>query len=484
MEQIDWKTCANRVGRLVSRSECDQQVLGFLDNLPPGTPVGVACSGGADSILLVLLLQSRIESALKWHLLHFDHGLRGRESTADAQFVSQLAKGLNLPYRSENWEAPKHPSEDMMRRARFSFFHQTLREFGGSVLCLGHQADDVLESMLIRVARGSGSAGLSAPRPFQTVGGGMTHLRPLLRMDRLKIRSILSDANAPWRDDLSNDSDRHLRNRLRKMVIPTWKEIESRDLISGALLARDRLEDDDQALETWLADLLGTGDPEGIKLNLTVLVDRPRALVRRAIDRWARQLPGLSKISRAWVEVLVAVFQRTGSACVGAGSRGKVILEGGVLSFQKIDESDAGWPNLRLPLGSTVILPDGSWVRARMMTLDQGLKNEIRSGKSDPSAEAWLDIGDGRAGAFTVRSWRAGDRYRPLGAAGTVKIGDQFTNRKLPVERRRFLPVFLLGGTEPVWCPELPPAEGSKINEHSIHAVQLTYCWQPTTFYL
>ena len=67
---------------------------------------------------------------------------------------------------------------------------------------------------------------------------------------------------------------------------------------------------------------------------------------------------------------------------------------------------------------------------------------------------------------------------------GTVKIGDQFTNRKVLVERRRILPVFCLDEGNPVWCPELPPAEGAKINEDTIRAVQLTYCWQPANFYL
>ncbi len=299
MDQIDWKACAHRVAQLVSRSELDPRTMGFLEALPAETAVGIACSGGADSVLLALVLQSRVESDLKWHLLHFDHGLRGRESELDARFVSQLADGLGLPWLGETWKAPCDPTEQVMRRARFSFLHRALRKLGGSVLCLGHQADDVVESMLMRIARGSGSAGLSAPRPCQEVAGGMTHLRPLLGMDRLRIRSILSDADVPWRDDVSNQGCRYLRNRLRNSVVPAWKEVENRDLVSGALLARDRLEDDDTALETWLSNLVAVGDLAGADLDLKNLEGHPRALVRRAVDRWARQLPGLYQSPKA-----------------------------------------------------------------------------------------------------------------------------------------------------------------------------------------
>ena len=484
MDQIDWKACAARVAQLVCRPELDPRALGFLEALPSGTPVGIACSGGADSVLLTLVLHSRVEFALNWHLLHFDHGLRGRESMGDARFVSQLAEGLGFPYHSERWKATDDPTEQVMRRARFAFLHQILRKLDGAVLCLGHQADDVVESMLMRLGRGSGATGLSAPRPCQKVAGGMTHLRPLLRMDRLRIRSILSDVGAHWRDDASNEGNRYLRNRLRNSVIPAWKKAESRDLVSGALLARDRLEDDDEALEIWLSNLLGVDDRAGKELDLNVLEGRPRALIRRALDRWARQLPGLSEISRTWVEGLVDLFMEAASTRVSAGRNGEVELEGGVFRFREIDQSETGWPDLDLPLGSTVVLPDGSWVRARTVTLDAGLRNEILSGTKDPSCEAWLSIPEGRMGGFSVRSWRPGDRYRPLGATGTVKIGDQFTNRKVLVERRRILPVFCLDEGNPVWCPELPPADGAKINEESIYAVQLTYCWQPATFYL
>ncbi|RKX34735.1 MAG: tRNA lysidine(34) synthetase TilS [Verrucomicrobia bacterium] len=484
MDQIDWEDCENRVAQLVSRSELDPRAMAFLETLPSGTPVGVACSGGADSVLLTLVLQSRVESDLKWVLLHFDHGLRGRESAEDARFVSRLAGGLALSCHCQRWKTPGDPTEQTMRHARFSFLHQALQKMGGSVLCLGHQADDVVESMLMRIARGSGAAGLSAPRPCQKAFGGITHLRPLLRMDRLRIRSILSDAHAPWREDISNEGCRFLRNRLRNSVVPAWKEVENRDLVSGALLARDRLEDDDEALEIWLSDLVGADDRAGAELDLKILEGRPRALVRRAIDRWARQLPGLSGISRAWVEALVDLFQGAASNCVSAGRGGEVTLGDGVFRFRKIDESAAGWPDLNLPLGSTVVLPDGSWVRARRTTLEARERNEILSGNPDPSNEAWINVPEGGPAGLLVRSWRPGDRYRPLGAAGTVKIGDQFTNRKIPVERRRILPVFCLDDGHPVWCPELPPAEEVRLNEESIHAVQLTYCWSTATFHL
>lgn len=486
MGTVDWKSCAARVSELITRADLEPTVLAYLDDLPTGHRVGIACSGGADSVLLTLVLVSRYTPALDWHILHFDHGTRGEASACDARFVATMASGLGLPLHQAAGTFGHHPSEAEMREARLGFLHRTLVEVGASDLAFGHQADDVAESMLIRLARGSGTSGLAAPRPVQTVAAGVRHLRPLLRVNRERIQQVLETAEVRWCEDASNREGTHLRNRLRSDVIPAWAEAETRDLTTGVLLARSRLEDEDNALSVWLADLLPRENFDSPEINLEALNGRPRALWRRAIESWARRRPGLAQIGRSWIESLVESAMNGSSIQVSAGDAGRIEVDGFRLCYRAETALSGGmiWPKGTLAFGSTLILPEGTSVSARLVPLDPETRNRVLRGAVDPESEAWLAWPYPGVKSVRVRSWRAGDRYRPLGSSGSAKLGDQFTNRKIPMERRARLPVFCLDEDEVIWSPGLPPAHSMRVNAGTIHAVQLTYCWLPATIHL
>ncbi len=486
MDAVDWKTCASRIPALLDRAELEPDALACLESLRTGQSVGIACSGGADSVLLTLVLVALVKPGLAWHVLHFDHGMRGKASAIDARFVAEMASGLDLPYRQETRSVEGHCGEAELREARLEFLHRTLTKLGSVTLASGHHADDVVETMLIRLARGSGSAGLAAPRPVQPLAAGIRHLRPLLRMRRERIREILDRAEVPWCEDATNRKAIYLRNRLRRDVIPSWVSAENRDLTTGVLLARRRLQEEDEALAVWLNELLPTDFCEFDEIDLKVLVGRPRALWRRAIESWARGRPGLSEVGRPWIESLIDAAMAGGSLRVSAGRGGRVEVEGARLCHRTDAQVPivCGWPECTLALGSTLLLPDGASVTARAVDLDSEARDRVLRGEIDPASEAWIALGEPAMSTIRVRSRRAGDRYRPLGSPGTNKVGDQLTNRKIPMERRCRLPVFCLDEDELAWCPGLPPAHLLRINAETIHAVQLTYCWHPATFHL
>jgi tRNA(Ile)-lysidine synthase len=150
---------------------------------------------------------------------------------------------------------------------------------------MGHQQDDIAETMLMRLARGSGTGGLAAPRPVQAMPGGVCFLRPLLTLKKAGLIEQLRHLKIPWREDATNRERTYLRNRLRRDVLPAWQRAsQERDVLGGTALSRERLEEDDAALEAWLAELnsiLKDGS-----LNLRRLEGRPRGLVRRALHRW------------------------------------------------------------------------------------------------------------------------------------------------------------------------------------------------------
>jgi tRNA(Ile)-lysidine synthase len=247
----------------------------------------VGFSGGADSLALLLLLYAHWpKKRKKLRALHFNHQLRGAAAEKDEEFCQKVCRSLGVGYRTARWTtADTHASEAAARTARHEFFVVELKRLGTPALWLGHQQDDVAETMLMRLARGSGTAGLAAPRPVQFMPESRVHLRPLLPLKKTELTRALEDEGIPWREDASNAGDKFLRNRMRMQVMPAWiKANAQRDAIAGAALSRELLDEDDAALERWLAELSPI-TAEG-HLNLRRLSGKPRALVRRALHRW------------------------------------------------------------------------------------------------------------------------------------------------------------------------------------------------------
>jgi hypothetical protein len=163
------------------------------------------------------------------------------------------------------------------------FFWREMNRRKLRLLWLGQQQDDIAETFFMRLARGSGTAGLAAPRPAQRMPGGGVRLRPLLTLKKAEISAALRAAGIPWREDASNAGDDYFRNRIRRAVLPAWQRAaHGRDALDGAALARELLDEDDAALEAWLEELRPLR--RGAVLDLPVLSGKPRAL-------WRSRLP-------------------------------------------------------------------------------------------------------------------------------------------------------------------------------------------------
>ena len=189
--------------------------------VPPGK-WGVAASGGADSVALLMLLSTRANLSL--HLIHLDHQTRGAESTGDADFVRGLAGRLAIPLTVATRQElelkltglPANPSA-RFRALRFELFRQTALALHLNGVILAHHADDQAETILHRLIRGTSASGL-AGMSQRTRIGGLLVLRPLLRASRAMLREYLHSIAQPWREDASNVSLKYLRNRLRPMI--------------------------------------------------------------------------------------------------------------------------------------------------------------------------------------------------------------------------------------------------------------------------
>ena len=285
--KIDWTACAMALGAAVPRGRLHPAVIAWVEETSPKQTWTVGFSGGVDSLALLLLLWAHWpEKRVKLTVLHFNHRLRGAASNRDERFCREVSQALGIRCVTAGWmDAPRDASEAEARTARHTFFKGELKRLRTRALWLGHQQDDVAETMLMRLARGSGTGGLAAPRPVQRMPDGRVHLRPLLSLKKAEVVESLRTLGIPWREDATNDGGKFLRNRMRRDVVPAWlRASKGRDSLAGAALSRELLEEDDEALDAWLLEL--NPFTKYGALNLRRLAGRPRALVRRALHRW------------------------------------------------------------------------------------------------------------------------------------------------------------------------------------------------------
>jgi tRNA(Ile)-lysidine synthase len=316
VKKSSWPAVATRLAAAIPRERLHPAVLAWAEKQPVNARWAVALSGGADSVALLLLLWAHWpERRERLLALHFDHRLRGRASTGDARFCGTLCRALGVSLATGRWtDRPALRSaapvpEAAARAARIGFFTTELRRRRTTALFLGHHRDDVAETMLMRLARGSGTGGLAAPRPVHVQEAlGRTHLRPLLTLDKSALAAALDAAGASWREDASNGSAAHLRNRVRADLIPAWRSAAAepgRDALGGLALSRDLLEEDADALDAWAAKVMRF-DVRG-DLALAPLRGAPKAVLRRVLHQWLGSVPAKTDLNRVGFNGLLAL---------------------------------------------------------------------------------------------------------------------------------------------------------------------------------
>lgn len=342
-KRVDWVAVAEALAAAIpvaalhgaAMARADEATARARRRAGRATRWAVAFSGGADSLALLLRLwaASKHQRGPGLVALHFDHRLRGRASTADARFCRQVCRALGVVCVAGRWaQARPGSSEAEARAARQEFFAREMRRRGLKLLWLAHQQDDVAETLLMRLSRGSGTGGLAAPRPVQDFPDGRVHLRPLLTLKKTELVAALRQAGAVWREDASNRRGRYFRNRIRREVLPAWQRAAARDALAGAGLTRELLEEDDRALEAWVDRLKPV--KRGV-LAVHALRGCPRAILRRALHRWLLAVRPDTDLSRQGFAALLAAVEKGADTRFSLGRAGFAVLRSGKLAFKK-----------------------------------------------------------------------------------------------------------------------------------------------------
>ncbi len=422
--------------------------------IPRAGRVVAAVSGGGDSVALLHLLAELAERSLLTlaGVAHVNHRLRGPASDEDERFCRDLARRFGVPCLVESAavadvaRSRRVSVERAGHHVRHAFFARAAAELGSGRVALGHTIDDQAETVLLRLIRGAGAAGLSGMRPR----AGLL-VRPLLGVGRAELRRYLADGGIPFREDASNADLRVPRNRVRHELLPQLRTYSPR--IVEALARQAEIA---RADEAWLsrraneaaADLVSQ-ERGLVELDAVGLAALPAALARRvARDALARVEPrrreiGFDAIERVRRTAAVGAAPTDVPDCRVERVAGRVRLVP-----RRGRHRPAPRPGFayRLAIPGEVAVPEaGVRVRAEVVEAAAGARADAGGGRKAVVALP-------AAVPLVVRSWRFGDRYRPLGLGGrSRKLQDLFVDRKVPRAERTRIPLVLDADGRVVW---------------------------------
>ena len=444
--------------------------------LQPGAPLRLAAavSGGADSMALLLLLR-QLQPRFGYTLsaCHVNHGLRGQSADRDEAFVRAECARLGVPLRvfhaAELASPPAHAGEDWARRLRYTAFAQ-LQGQGIDAIATAHTANDQAETLLLRLARGTGLHGAGGIRPRRGC-----YLRPLLCLSRAETEAVCRAAGQPWVTDETNDTDAYARNRLRHSALPALESTNAAAvqnlarfcekaarvdayLAAGAakLLAAARLPGAEPA---WQLTPLQAADPLLLETALHSLV----APVRDAEEKYVQLLCGLVRRGSGAVQLTDRVRFCAGDGCFWQ----EIMPERPRQQEDKRPESQPFQPEKQ----AEYCLAGGWKVTAGLFTADFEEKIQVVHKKDLKNQADYARITTLYAG-LVLRTRQPGDVYRPAGRSVHNRLRKWMNETGIPASQRDQLPL-LAAGSEVLWVCGAGFAEGLAPDADTAQVLQM-----------
>jgi len=453
----------------------------------------VAVSGGPDSVaLLHLLNQLRDEFSLQLAIAHYHHQLRGKDADLDEKLAQEMAEKLGLEFFSgraepEWWKRMKGSIEELARKMRYEFLLKSAKEFKADEIALGHNADDLAESFLINLLRGSGLLGLAGMPPKRD-----KLIRPLIEVSRQEILDYCWENSLAFRVDKSNQDKQFLRNRIRAELIPMLKTFNPA-IVSAIGKTSELLRADEKILEQeseGAFSKLAQIRPDRVEFHLPEFSKEELAIRRRLVRLAIRELKkDLRRIESGHIFELEELLD-SGKASF------ELDLPDGVRIFKSYDQLrlELSRPKKKAGFEPMEIIVPGSCKIQLSDEFTLELKAELadydrfkKQGKPKARRNSVFELGSDQAflsldqisGSLWLRAPKPGDRIQPLGMKGHKKLKEILQELKVPRHLRPIYPL-ITDHSQLLWVPGYAISEKSKLTPASRRIFLFKICFRKT----
>lgn len=466
--EISWADAAQKLAQWIPLDSIPPLVLKQLQT--NNSHWTIAVSGGVDSLAVVLFIYGHFGSENKT-ILTYNHKLRP-EADSEVLFVQALASELGFGFATASrLDNEVDCSEADLRNLRRAFFKEQMAQLNSSLLITGHQLDDVAETLLMRITRGSGTAGLAAPRPVQSMGENTFVVRPLLSYRKKELLSFLNSLHLPWCEDSSNAQNCYFRNAIRNQVVPTLASLTPTDFWKGVDRTRSLLEEDDDALSQWVDEVLGD-NYKGDWLDLNPLKGKPLAFLRRVLHKWLLH-NNLNKnlSSKAFDKILFTIFEnKAGKFSIGCYN---TLVTENIIAISK-EPTFFKWAPLLLGPEETVST-DYWELSLNKVDLTDEKWNSITSGNVNDSLEAYVHLKCEDDFKLKVRMRESGDSFTRIGTANAKKLKKWHLRCQFGEEQKETIPVITTSKNEIIWVPGLPINHNFRLVNKKSDVFKLTF---------
>ncbi|RLD25233.1 MAG: tRNA lysidine(34) synthetase TilS [Bacteroidetes bacterium] len=415
------------------------------------SPTILAVSGGIDSVVMAYLFQA---SEIPFSIVHCNFQLRDEESDIDEKFVVDLGEEMEAEVMVKRFETEKYAIDNGVsiqmaaRDLRYEWFNE-LATKNDSKVAIAHHANDVAETMLYNLTKGTGLAGLHGIAEDDGI-----FIRPMLWAKKEEIEDFARDNGIDWRDDSSNESEKYMRNIIRKKVVPELERVNPA-FISTNLRNAARIKDAERFVQHSINQLAIAEEKDGhiyIKKDALFRLPGSRSVLYQLINDYGFSYDQVISIEKSQ-ERVGAIF----------------ITKNWILNIDRdyliISKSEGN------PIERLVHLEE-HLIDLEEITLKAEVKNADGYSIKYDNQVAALDL-EKLNFPLLVRNWQQGDSFSPLGMQGKKKVSDFLIDEKVPVNLKRKILV-LISGNEVVWVV------GHRISEHFKITPQTKEVYQAT----
>ena len=436
-----------------------------------GDRIIAGVSGGADSVALFCLMEKFRERCLfDFCVVHVNHNLRGQEALRDAAFVRQMCRDRQVEYFEYSVDVKKTARERKLsceeagRILRMEAFQEQMRRWNGTKIALAHHRNDLAETMLHHLCRGSGLRGLCGILPVQG-----EKIRPLLCLEREEIEQYLKEQKIAYVTDSTNDTDDYTRNRIRHQVLPVLEAQANQRTVAHMAEASDKFQKIEGYLQRQAKKLLEEcrrADRQPGFLDARLFEAEPilqEYVILLHLEQICKKRKDVTSVHVG--EILSLAKKPVGKYVQIPGNYCVVRLYDGIL-LEKQQKKEAEEKR------EIFLKPDA---QGHFCEESVSLRIFPNEGRKIPQKRytKWLNY-DKMSNDLCLRTRQSGDYLVVNPAGGRKKIKDYFIDSKIPRQMRDQIPLLAIG-QEIVWVVGYRISEAYKVTEHTKTILEIEY---------